>query len=359
MSFCNIKIIDCSNKLHLNRLEQLKKIEDEQKSQFGRYLTLNKDGCNNKNLLYFVSVKPATNKESEQLCGVAQTETRKNLVYVNYLTSRAAKDKAYKGVGTNLLNAIIEYHKDNPKLLGVSLESATDAINFYLKYGFKSNPQDKSDMFYDFPRYRKEINLKNEDKQMIKNHFLLALERNDLSTIDELVEFHSINLKEIIEFDPTKDLTDNKYSYINEFLIKHYDDDMAIDELTFRKYVEDNNVNVICAYLNNSRKYIIDYKAFINPDDIINIINNTSMRETSYLFECLYYSKYKFNKKILNTLINVKYPSKDAILFVMKSGVIITDRDQLEEIEELAETYKLKYEVYQTVYDFSSKLINN
>ena len=83
-----------------------------------------------------------------------------------------------------LLDAIINFHKDDPRLFGVVLTSVEEAEQFYIKYGFRFNPNVDLNMFYPFEPY----NILYHDKKMLKKHFVLAFIIQDKNMFDRLLE---------------------------------------------------------------------------------------------------------------------------------------------------------------------------
>jgi hypothetical protein len=340
MSNCNIIILDCSNKEHLKLLKKYQKIESLQKSHFTKFLTLDADGCRNKKFIYFIATKPKTDTEEEQLCGVAQTQIikKEEIVVINYLTSRAATDNSYKGTGTKIINKVTEYFTLNyPSLLGIELESAADAIEFYRKYGFINlSDSDETEMFYPFETYYKSNN-----KKAILN---IANRINDKKTIDELIK-NGLKLNKVVEPDLDMELDDYKYTNVTPFLVQNYFNQVKVDGNDFRDfYVENNQIDIIIPYIYHD----VNYMKFINIKDIINFIKNVKDQKTIYkLLDVIYYSGYKFNEEILKSLLDQKILNKDAIKLVITSGTKITDKKYIDNL--LTKLYKSKtsYEKYK------------
>jgi len=350
MSNCNIIVLRCDDKNDLKLLERLKQIEDKQKSYFLDFLTLKKYGCRKDKYIYFISLKPSSDIEEEQLCGVCQTHINKenNTISINYLTSRAATDINYKGVGTKLLNSVIDYCKIHyQNLIGIELISADEALYFYDKYGFISSNNNKFFKFYPF-----EIYIKRLDKKNVLN---MANQLEDKNTIDKLIK-DGINLKETVELDPATSLTGNKYTVISVFLLKNYYNDLKVnDENVYNYYIMNKKLNIIEFYLRKDNKYL----RFINEKTIIDIINSNIYIPPSFI-EQLYISNFKFTEKILSTLLEKDFINKNIIEIIINSGVKITDKKDLTKIKEkyinLEDKYnfiKNQYESYKLVYDLS------
>lgn len=128
---CVVYRLSCKHKKDLKEIQRLAQLEDEQRFHFEDYLTLSLYECSNKHFVYYVAFDEST----QQICGVCQTEPQKQSLSINYLSSRSSTDSSFRGVGTLLLDTIItDCHRDK-KINFVYLWSASNAIDFYEKYG--------------------------------------------------------------------------------------------------------------------------------------------------------------------------------------------------------------------------------
>lgn len=344
MSNCNVTILDCSRAADLKRLKHFQKIEREQKSNFTRYLTLDSYGCKQKDLIYFIAVKPATLTEKEQLCGVAQTElSGLNTVNVNYLTSRAATDPSYKGVGTMLLNAVINLYKDDPRIFGINLTAVSSAVPFYLKFGFKPNGDDTGDMFYPFERYYK---FEHYDKQTMINHIKLAIQRRDRDLLDDILYEENLRLTDIVQTNAHKRTTDKKFIYMSIFLIENYFNQLDIDNELFYTFYEEEEYAIVTALIKRNPSFI----KMLDENDITYIIKNSGRRAFMSFLQALADGKYKFTEDQLKYVIANK-PNVEAIKIMYNTGIKLTDKyfiyDYMDELREI----ETKYYAYRTAID--------
>lgn len=348
MSNCLVTILDCSRAADLKRLKHFQKIEREQKSHFTRFLTLDSYGCKQKDLIYFIAVKPATLTEKEQLCGVAQTElSGLNTVNVNYLTSRAATDSSYRGVGTMLLNAVINLYKDDPRIFGINLTAASDAVPFYLKFGFKPNGDDTSDMFYSFERYYK---FEHYDKEMMKNHIKLAIARRDRDLLDDILYEENLRLIDIVQTNANKRRTDKKFIGMSVFLIENYFNQLYIDDYLFYTFYKEDEHTIVIALIKRNPSFI----KMLDENDIIYMIEQSGRRSLISLLQNLSDAKYKFTEKQLKYVIEHK-PNEQAIKIMYNTGIKLTDKHFIYDyIYELTQV-ELKYYAYKTAIDIWSK----
>jgi hypothetical protein len=348
MSNCLVTILNCSRAADLKRLKNFQKIEREQKSHFTRFLTLNSYGCQTKDLIYFIAVRPATFNEPQQLCGVAQTELSGiNTVLVNYLTSRAATDPNYKGVGTMILDAIAKYYKTDPRLFGISLTAVKSAVPFYLKYGFKEG-EDYSDMFYPFDTYYK---FDYYDTNMRNSHIRLAIRRKDRDTLDEILYHDNLHLKDIVQTHSGKRLTDKQFVYLNEFLIDNYFNQLDIDGYTFSRFLNDEEYDTVMALLNRNRKFIY----YLDDDDVKQMIKHNRGNTLTKIIITLSDAGYEFNEKLFKQLVNSRTVNKDAIIAMYGNGIELTDKSFAEEISEEYDILKKSFEALETAHNILQK----
>jgi len=349
MSNCLVTILNCSRASDLKRLKHFQKIEKEQKSHFTRFLTLNSDGCENKDLIYFIAVRPATFNEPQQLCGVAQTELSGiNTVNVNFLTSRAATDPNYKGAGTIILDAVAKYYKTDPRLFGINLTSVRTAVPFYLKYGFKQNDEDFSDMFYPFDTYYK---FDHYNTEMRNSHIRLAIRRKDRDTLDEILYQDNLHLRDIVQTNPHKRRTDKKFLYLNEFLIDQYFNQLNIDGNTFSYFVEDEEYNIVIALIKRNEKFI----NYLEDDDVKKMIKRNRGKMLTEIIVTLANSGYQFNEELFKQLINSRTVNKEAIVAMYGNGLELTDRYFAEEIGEEYEILKMRFEALEAAHNILQK----
>ena len=349
MSNCLVTILNCSRASDLKRLKKFQKIEKEQKSHFTRFLTLNSDGCSNKDLIYFIAVRPATMTEPQQLCGVAQTELSGiNTVNVNFLTSRAATDSNYKGVGTMLLDAVAKFYKSDPRLFGIHLTAVRTAVPFYLKYGFKQNGEDYSDMFYPFDTYYK---FDHYDTNMRNSHIRLAIRRKDRDTLDEILYQDNLHLKDIVQTNPHKRRTDKKFLYLNEFLIDQYFNQLDIDGNIFSYFVDDEEYSIVIALLNRNEKFI----NYLEDEDVKKMIKRNRGNTLTKIIITLSDAGYQFNEELFKQLINSRTVNKEAINAMYGNGIELTDRVFAEEIEEEYDILKTRFQALETAHNILKK----
>jgi predicted GNAT family N-acyltransferase len=344
MSNCNVTILDCSRAADLKRLKHFQKIEREQKSHFTRYLTLDSYGCKQKDLIYFIAVKPATLTEKEQLCGVAQTElSGLNTVHVNYLTSRAATDSSYRGVGTMLLNAVINLYKDDPRIFGINLTAVSSAVPFYLKFGFKPNGEDTGDMFYPLERYYK---FEHYDKQTMINHIKLAIERKDRDLLDDILYEENLRLRDIVQTNAGKRTTDKKFIYMSIFLIENYFNQLYIDNELFYTFYEEEDYNSVIALIKRNPSFI----KMLDENDITYIIKNLGRRTFISFLQTLSDGKYKFTEDQLKYVIENK-PNQEAIKIMYNTGIKLTDKYFIYDYIDALSDIERKYYAYRTAID--------
>ena len=349
MSNCLVTILNCSRADDLKRLKRFQKIEREQKSHFTRFLTLNSDGCENKDLIYFIAVRPATITEPQQLCGVAQTELSGiNTVNVNYLTSRAATDPNYKGVGTMLLDAVAKFYKSDPRLFGIHLTAVRTAVPFYLKYGFKQNGEDYSDMFYLFDTYYK---FEHYDTNMRNSHIRLAIRRKDRDTLDEILYQDNLHLKDIVQTNPHKRRTDKKFLYLNEFLIDQYFNQLDIDGNIFSYFVDEQEDSIVIALLNRNEKFI----NYLEDEDVKKMIKRNRGNTLTEIIITLSDAGYQFNEELFKQLINSRTVNKEAINAMYGNGIELTDRVFAEEIEEEYDILKTRFQALEAAHNILKK----
>jgi hypothetical protein len=349
MSNCLVTILNCSRASDLKRLKNFQKIEKEQNSHFTRFLTLNSDGCENKDLIYFIAVRPATFNEPQQLCGVAQTELSGiNTVNENFLTSRAATDPNYKGAGTIILDAVAKFYKTDPRLFGINLTSVRTAVPFYLKYGFKQNSEDYSDMFYPFDTYYK---FDHYDTKMRNSHIRLAVKTKDRDTLDEILYQDNLHLKDIVQTNPHKRRTDKKFLYLNEFLVDQYFNQLNIDGNTFSHFVDDQKYNIVIALLNRNKKFI----NYLEDDDVKKMIKHTRGRSLNEYIIALSDAGYQFNEELFKQLINTRTVNKEAIVAMYGNGLELTDTAFAEEIEEEYKILKTSFEALEAAHNILQK----
>lgn len=349
MASCDIIVIDCSKSADVKRLKHYRELEKRQHDKFTRYLTLDKYGCRNKHYTYYIAVKPASLNDEEQLCGVAQTSYGKHYLEVNYLTSRAATDSGYKGVGTKILNAIINHNKDDPRLFGVLLISATEATGFYLKYGFKHFNDEGSYMFYPFKAYTEFVY--HSDK-MRKEHLNLAIEMSDINTVQTLLDKGIVVLNSsMVQFNRESELG-NKLIYISPFLVEHFYKYLDIDEYDFYKYyIEGNDIYMAIAFLKQNKDYV---HIIPNNESIINLTTRIHNGRTVERFiQVLYDSRFRFDESLLHHLIYHKNPSLEAIKLVIKSGVKL-NLDDLEDLGDESDRAVRRGEVMKEAYNLLS-----
>jgi len=352
MSNCLVTILNCSRASDLKRLKNFQKIEREQRSHFTRFLTLNSDGCDNKYLIYFIAVRPATITEPQQLCGVAQTDLGEfNTVEVNFLTSRAATDPNYKGVGTMLLDAVAKFYKTDPRLFGIHLTAVRNAVPFYLKYGFKQNGEDYSDMFYLFDTYYK---FDHYDTKMRNSHIRLAIRRKDRDTLDEILYQDQLHLKDIVQINPHKRLKDKQFLYLNEFLIDNYFNQLDIDGYIFSSFIDEQEYDIAMALLNRNKNFI----NYIDDDDVKHMIKRSRGKTLTEIIVALADAGYKFNEQLFKQLINSRTVRKEAINAMYGNGIELTDRLFAEEIEEEYEILKTRFQALETAHNILQKHFN-
>jgi hypothetical protein len=334
MSNCDIIILDCSRSSDLKRLKHLQKIEREQKSHFTYFLTLNEWGCKSKDIIYFIAIKQDSN--NEQLCGVAQTESTKHVVSVNYLTSRAATDKSYKGTGTKLLDAIVKLYKDDPRFLGIKLSAVESAEKFYINYGFKPATDDPSFMFYPFAPYN---TLQNYNKKMLKTHLKISVFSGDKKTLDNLLIKNNISLRDIIQTNNTKPRTNTKYIYLNKFLIENYFNELDIHGGIFYDNVKQENYDMMLYLLNKNPEFI----DILDDYNIKEIIRNSGGPSLTNILKELHNAGYKYNEELLMYLIKIR-PNEAAIKAMYGSGIKLTNREFIleyqDELFDLEKRYK-------------------
>jgi len=344
MSNCNVTILDCSRAADLKRLKHFQKIEREQKSHFTRFLTLDSYGCKQKDLIYFIAVKPATLTEKEQLCGVTQTElSGLNTVNVNYLTSRAATDSSYRGVGTMLLNAVINLYKDDPRIFGINLTAVSSAVPFYLKFGFKPNGDDTGDMFYPLERYYK---FEHYDKQTMINHIKLAIERRDRDLLDDILYEENLRLIDIVQTNAHKRTTDKKFIYMSIFLIENYFNQLDIDDDLFYTFYEEEDYNSVIALIKRNPSFI----KMLDENDITYIIKQVGRRTFMSFLQALADGKYKFTEDQLKYVIENK-PNQEAIKIMYNTGIKLTDKYFIYDYIDALSEIETKYYAYRTAID--------
>lgn len=345
MSNCNVTILNCSRADDLKRLKRFQKIEREQKSHFTRFLTLDSYGCKRKDLIYFIAVKPASlNNPKEQLCGVAQTElSGLNTVNVNYLTSRAATDASYRGVGTMLLNAVINLYKDDPRIFGINLSAVSSAVPFYLKFGFKPNGDDTGDMFYPLERYYK---FEHYDKQTMINHIKLAIERRDRDLLDDILYEENLRLIDIVQTNAHKRTTDKKFIYMSIFLIENYFNQLDIDDDLFYTFYEEEDYNSVIALIKRNPSFI----KMLDENDITYIIKQVGRRTFMSFLQALADGKYKFTEDQLKYVIENK-PNQEAIKIMYNTGIKLTDKYFIYDYIDALSEIETKYYAYRTAID--------
>jgi hypothetical protein len=233
--------LDCSNKTHKKMLKYFQKLEEDQKGEFTKYLSLNSSGCRTKYTYYI-----AFNEIDENIGGVCQVAPldADGVVYINLLTTRAGKTKSelYKGVGTLILNHIVKkYNKPTNDLTGISLEADPLAIPFYLKYGFTyTNPKDKdnSGFFYPFDSV-KDLTTLNPSSKVAMNYLQNVL---DFRNEDLVIELKKLGVKLIPE------RLDN--SRLNNLAVRYFINELAMTQDIFEKEILASNIySVIPEYL--------------------------------------------------------------------------------------------------------------
>jgi len=341
MSNCNIIILDCSRSTDLKRLKHFQKIEREQKSHFTNFLTLDEMGCQTKDIIYFIAIKQ--DSDNEQLCGVAQTEITKHVVNVNYLTSRAATDKSYKGTGTKILDAIVKLYKDDPRFVGIKLSAVESAENFYINYGFKPATDDPSFMFYPFAPYN---TLQNYNKEMLKMSIKVAAYLGDKKTLDNLLINNNISLRDIIQTDSNKQRTNTKYVYLNKFLIDNYFNELDIHGGVFYDYVRKEDYNMMLYLLNKNPEFI----DILDDYNIREIIRNSGGPRLANILKGLHNAGYKYNEELLMYLIKTR-PNEEAIKVMYGSGIKLTNRDFILEYEDELFDLERRYKAIKAAVD--------
>jgi hypothetical protein len=232
--------LDCSNKTQKKLLKYFQKLEEDQKGEFTKYLSLNSSGCKT-NYIYYI----AFNGDDETIGGVCQVAPyTDDVVYINLLTTRAGKTKneLYKGIGTLILNYIVKkYNKPTNNLIGIALEADPLAIPFYLKYGFTySNPKDKdnSAFFYPFDSV-KDLKTLNPSSQVAMNYLQTLL---DFRNEDMVIELKKLGVKLIPESIATNRL--------NNLAARHFINELDMTQDIFEKEILASNVySVIPEYL--------------------------------------------------------------------------------------------------------------
>jgi hypothetical protein len=333
---CNIITLDCSKASDVKRLRKYQKLERSQKGHFTKYLTLESDGCWNKKLYYFIAIN-YSDKKGEQLCGVAQTEIKDNTIIVNYLTSRAATDKSYRGTGTLILDKVVEFHKEDPRLFGIRLEGVPDAIKFYISYGFIYNENVEYNMFYPFDTYK---NMIFNNKEMEKKYFELVLSREDKQTFDKLLKKLNINIKDIVETSPKvidennfRDILDQKkFVPITTFIINNYYEELDITDETFMQYIDYKMFNVVISLIEQDSKFIDLFEE--EKIDISKLLSEITRRQTNNLLKALTKQNYTFTEDFLYSYIIDGKISQEGIQNIYDSGYTDVDPYILETFED-------------------------
>ena len=339
---CHIITINCSKASDVKLLKKYQKLEKSQKGHFTKYLTLERDGCWNKKLYYFIAIN-YSDKKGEQLCGVAQTEIQDNTIVVNYLTSRAATDKSYRGTGTLILDKVVEFHKEDPRVFGIRLEGVPDAINFYINYGFIYNENVEYNMFYPFDTYK---NMIFNNKEMEKKYFELVLSREDKQTFDKLLKKLNMNIKDIVETSPKviaennyRDILDQeKFLAVTTFIIDNYYDELDISDETFMQYIDSEMFNVFISLIDKNSKYL----DLISEEKMKKIFSDLTKRQTNNLLKVLKKQNYTFTEDFLYYYITEKSASEEGIQTIYDSGLIEVESYIIEEFQYYIDNLKNK-----------------
>jgi hypothetical protein len=356
---CHVITINCSKASDVKLLKKYQKLEKSQKGHFTKYLTLERDGCWNKKLYYFIAIN-YSDKKGEQLCGVSQTEIQDNTIVVNYLTSRAATDKSYRGTGTLILDKVVEFHKEDPRVFGIRLEGVPDAINFYINYGFIYNENVEYNMFYPFDTYK---NMIFNNKEMEKKYFELVLSREDKQTFDKLLKKLNMNIKDIVETSPKvidennfRDILDQeKFLAVTTFIINNYYEELDITDETFMQYIDYKMFNVVISLIEQDSKFIDLFEE--EKIDINKLLSEITRRQTNNLLKALKKQNYTFTDDFLVNYVTGKRVSEEGIQTIYDAGLTQVESYTVDEFQYYIDHLKDKIKTVQFAIDLYSKNI--
>jgi hypothetical protein len=90
------------------------------------------------NVVLFCAVN-RDNNEINELLGFAMVEIKDNDFHLDTIATRSFMNKSYKGIGTNLVESIVDYFtKEKSKSRSIlTVHARPEALPFYLKVGFK------------------------------------------------------------------------------------------------------------------------------------------------------------------------------------------------------------------------------
>jgi ribosomal protein S18 acetylase RimI-like enzyme len=195
ISNCDIIILHCTNVSDEELLNQVRKLAHRDVNLFKEGYVFELDmACspwNDKEQEYvFVAIQRDKKGNLLEICGFARVvkgARTPNIIELESIATKGhTKDPFYKGVGTMLVNKIVETYSNEQNFLGLHVHSETSSIGFYLKVGFKRlNHSQSRDLFIPFQSYYKTIYL-SKDNELYVNHLNIAKQLNDKEIINKL-----------------------------------------------------------------------------------------------------------------------------------------------------------------------------
>ena len=144
LKYCKLYNLSCSKEDDIIKILEFTDKENEQHNFFDGYLSLKSKGCKNNTNNFLVLY----NEINDELAGVCLYKILTNSIYIEFLTSRALKDKDnYIGIGTFIINYLKELMY-KLKLEYIFLVPDYKSTGFYKKLNFK-NKLGKWGLFFD------------------------------------------------------------------------------------------------------------------------------------------------------------------------------------------------------------------
>jgi len=119
------------------------------------------------------------------MLGFAIVEIKQYDAHLDTISTRSFMDKSYKGIGTTLVNTIIRYfNNESSNLIALSVHARPEALDFYLKVGFKRTGKMSRDLYIPFDNYDKYI--ETEDIYKRNYQYMVAREIGDKEMIHKI-----------------------------------------------------------------------------------------------------------------------------------------------------------------------------
>ena len=329
--YYDIVELNCGFEEDVKKLEYFQKLEDQQKDNFTKFLTLNNDGCFNDDIIYYV----AFNKQTETIGGVCQTSDKysKGIIKVNYITTRAGKvkDDLNKGIGSTILNHIIRKYQSDTDYFGVLLDAVPEAVEFYRKIGFEDASSIKNDKLYTLTHmiyYFIGIDEVKPDTEISDKLFKFGIIYDNIELIKDL-----LNLGYKVKKSLKRELID--YNLV----IEMFHQELNIDYNDFREAIRKRHDNLISSYLSIGMKLDRNLlKILLTDEDIhkknfYDILNAVTKYQPDILDEEL--------ASILldNVLYKNHLISYNIVKILLDFGAVI-EENYINDIEERLETTK-------------------